>query len=189
MGNARSTYKVFLFIAVVIFSVINYGCVNELSDIQNLTAYQNVPVNVARDVEIIYSDSGQIKLLLRSPLLNTFEGDDPRVEMPEGLKVFFYNDDMSITSYLTARYAVSYDNRKIMEAKQNVVIVNEKGERLNTEHITWYQNDRKIVSNKFVKITTPDKIMFGDGLESDETFTDWVITRPRGRMYIKNTEE
>lgn len=187
--NNPSGFKYVLGSIVVVFSTIMlFSCENKITDIQNLTAYKKMPVNVARDVEIIYSDSGKMKLLLRTPLLNTYEDDDPRAEMPEGLKVFFYNDDKTISSYLTAKYAISYENTKVMEAKQNVVIVNEKGERLNTEHITWKQNERKIVSNKFVRITTPDKIMFGDGLESDETFSDWIIKRPRGEIYV-NSED
>jgi LPS export ABC transporter protein LptC len=176
-------------IGVVIAILMLFGCENKLEDVKNLNLYQDVPVNITRDVEIIYSDSGKIKLLLRAPVLNSFEGNDPYAEMPEGLKVFFYDDNMNITSYLTAKYAISYERKKIMEAKKDVVIVNEKRERLNTEHIIWDQNERKIVSKKFVKITTPDKILFGDGLESDETFTDWVIMRPSGQIYLENEDE
>ncbi len=165
------------------------ACRNTFEEIEQYIIYKDVPVNVTRDVEMIYSDSGVVKMLLRAPLLNSYEGDNPYAEMPEGLKVFFYNSDMSISSYLTAKYAISYENTRIMEAKKNVVIVNDEGERLNTEHIVWNQNEKRISSNKFVKITTPDKIMYGDGLESDETFSDWIITSPRGEIYISEEDE
>jgi LPS export ABC transporter protein LptC len=170
-------------------AVMLFSCENKLADIEAVTRDKSIPVNITRDVEIIYSEAGEIKMMLRSPLLNTYETDDPYVEMPEGLKVFFYDENMKITSYLTARYAISYENSRVMEAQNNVVIVNERGERLNTDHITWKQNEKRIVSEKFVTITTPDKTMYGDGLESDETFNDWVITKPRGIININTNDE
>ena len=39
-----------------------------------------------------------------------------------------------------------------------------------------------------VTITTPDKILYGEGMESDESFYNWVIKKPRGEMYLNDNE-
>lgn len=75
-----------------------------------------------------------------------------------------------------------------MEVKNDVVVVNEKGERLNTEHLIWDEKTRRIYTDVFVKITTPDKVFYGDGLDADDSFMKWVIKKPRGTFYV-NTDE
>ena len=55
-----------------------------------------------------------------------------------------------------------------------------KGDKLNTEHLTWDGKSRKVYTNAFVRITTPDKVMTGTGLESDETFSKYKILNVKG---------
>jgi len=75
-----------------------------------------------------------------------------------------------------------------MEAKNNVIVTNIKGEILNTEHLIWDQNKKIIYSDVFVKITTPTQILFGKGLESDERFENWKIKNPTGNIFINKEE-
>ena len=126
-------------------------------------------------------------MVLKSPLLNKYaENDMPSyIEMPKGVEVYFYDSLNKVKSLLTANYAIDYENKKLMEAENNVVVVNEKGEKLNTEHLTWDQNKKIITSDKFVRITTKDEVLFGDGLDADEGFNKWVIKKPKGILNIK----
>jgi hypothetical protein len=39
-----------------------------------------------------------------------------------------------------------------------------------------------------VTITTPDKILYGEGMEADEKFYNWTIKKPRGEMYINEDQ-
>ncbi len=78
--------------------------------------------------------------------------------------------------------------KKKMEAKNNVIVTNAKGEILNTEHLIWDQNTHKIYSDVFVKITTATQILFGKGLESDERFEKYRIKNPTGFIYIDKEE-
>jgi len=48
-----------------------------------------------------------------------------------------------VESELRSNYAISYENSDIMEAKENVVVVNKKGETLNTEHLIWEKKTEK----------------------------------------------
>jgi hypothetical protein len=75
----------------------------------------------------------------------------------------------------------------VLEAKGNVVIINEKGEKLNTEHIVWDQKKETINSDVFVKITTNTEILMGDGLESNQSFTKYKILKIRGIINLKDS--
>ena len=74
---------------------------------------------------------------------------------------------------------------EIMEAKNNVVVVNEKGEQLNTEHLTWDKKQSLIYTKEFVKITTAEEIIYGNGLESNQSFTKYKIKDIKGTINLK----
>ena len=171
-------------IVVIICTAMLFSCENDIKDINSLSDFENNPVDIAKEVEIAYSDSGKIKMLLTSPIMKKYESDDPYTEMPEGVKVFFYDTAKTIDSYLTANYAINREKSRIMEAKNDVVVINTRGERLNTEHLIWDQKKRTIYTNESVKITTADEVLFGDGLKSDETFDNWEILNPNGELTI-----
>ena len=74
-----------------------------------------------------------------------------------------------------------------MEARKNVVVVNQKGDRLNTEHLIWDEKKQKLISDEFVKITTKDQIIYGDGFEANEDFTKYKIFKTRGTIPINTS--
>ncbi len=130
----------------------------------------------AEKVTIEYTDSGFLKARIFSPILVAVKQlNNPYVEMKKGLKVDFYSVKGDIQSYLTADYAISYPNKKVIVVQRDVEILNIKGEVLNTEELRWDQVKGRIYTNKPVKITTKDQIITGIGLESNQSFSDWEI--------------
>jgi LPS export ABC transporter protein LptC len=144
------------------------------------------PVEIMTEGEVIYSDSGKIQMLLKSPLIKRYEKEKQYLEMPKGIKVLFFDSDLKPNSLLTAEYAKSYDNNNKFEARKNVVVVNRDGEQLNTERLVWDVQKQIIYSDQFVKITTKNEILFGDGMEADERFIKWKILHPTGSIKIEN---
>jgi len=171
-----------LLFIIVVFAA---SCKNDIKIINAIGNKNFLPVESAKDVETIYSDSGQVVVVMRAPQLDKYEGEKPYFEMTKGVEVYFYDSLMQVKSKLTADYAISYEKENIMEAKNNVVAVNEKNEQLNTEHLVWDQRKAIIYSNKFVKINTGKEILLGDGMESDERFNKWKIKKPKGSITVK----
>ena len=100
----------------------------------------------------------------------------------------FYDPQMEVSSTLTSNYAIRKEKENTIEAKDDVVVVNVKGEKLNTEQLIWNERTSKIYSNEFVKITTPDKIIFGNGFESNQDFTNYKIFSIKGTINITQDE-
>ncbi|HNX07554.1 MAG TPA: LPS export ABC transporter periplasmic protein LptC [Bacteroidales bacterium] len=181
------TKKLVVFSLVLLVSVTS--CKNKIEDINALTLTDTLPVETGKNIEIIYSDSAKIQTLIKSPFYKKYAGKNPYIEMPQGIDAIFYDSAMRIKTRLTAKYAIKYDKKHVMEVKNNVVVINEKKERLNTEHLIWDEELRRIYTDQFVKITTPDKVFYGDGLDADDSFMKWVIKKPRGSFFVNTDEE
>jgi capsular polysaccharide biosynthesis protein len=66
------------------------------------------------------------------------------------------------------------------------VVVNSKGEKLKTEHLIWDRRKRRIYSNVYTQIIKPNRILEGNSFESNETFTEYKITKLKGDIEINN---
>lgn len=161
-------------------SAIFYSCVNDKSEVELITKKINYPVETATDIEVLYSDSAKVKAKLNAPLMKHFLNPKPYIEMPKGIDLKFFDDTLNIISTITANYAINRESEDIMEARNNVVVVNQKGEQLNTEHLIWNQKTKKIYSTVFAKITTKDEIIIGNGFEANEDFTNYKINKVKG---------
>ncbi len=172
-------------LAIITGMLIFAYCQPDLEKIETITAEYDEPVESLFDVEIVQSSYAKTQAIIKSPRIDRYDNDQPYLELPEGLEVVFYDTLMNPTSRLKANYAISYDIKKIIEAKNDVVVVNEFNEKLNTEHLIWDQKQEIIYSDKFVKITTETEVLYGDGFESDERFEKWKILHPRGTFKIE----
>lgn len=153
-----------------------------------LTSRSHDPASQIKDIEILYSDSAMIQVKVTAPALDQYQSDNPYIEFPKGLKAEFYDDKMQPKSHLTADYGIRYDKQQRMEARKNVVVVNEKGEQLNTEHLIWDEKAGKLYSDDFVKITTADEVLTGNGFVSNQDFTKWKIYKLKGDFPIKKNK-
>jgi len=52
-----------------------------------------------------------------------------------------------------------------------------ENKQLNTEHLIWDENRQLIYSDVKVKITTPDKVLYGSALKANEAFTWYQIPK------------
>lgn len=138
---------------------------------------------------MIRSDSGRIQLFMTSPQLDRYQSDQSYSKFPKGLNIVFYDENKNIKSKLSANYAINYEDRRIMEIKNNVVIIDiTKGDTIYTESLIWDQNTKNISSNVFVRKVNKDGVLYGDGFDSDESFNNYILRRPRGSINIDKKE-
>ena len=174
-----------IFILLIIMFV---SCKNDIAKIKSVTNETVSPNQTGENVEIIYSEDAIIKAKLNTPIVKHFEKEKDKgySEFSQGVQVLFYDSVMTVDSKLTAKYALNYEADQKMEAKNDVVVVNKKGEVLNTEHLIWDQKAEKIYSDVPVKVTTKDQILFGKRFESDQYFNKWQILEPTGSIQLKD---
>ncbi|MFH1120596.1 MAG: LPS export ABC transporter periplasmic protein LptC [Bacteroidota bacterium] len=187
--------QIILLKSVTVLSMVAlFSCNNDLNEVNLLNQPDTTPSMFARNVSIAESEFGRIKYNLTAAFLKRSElpGKATSTIFPEGFRVVFFDSLQpdKIRTEITAEYGLDDESKRIMEARTNVIVINHlKGEKLNTERLVWDKNTRKVYSDKFVTITTPDKIIYGEGMESDEKFERWTIKKPRGEMYINENPE
>ena len=166
------------------------ACENDIQKVNEFTRTDQSPSLVIKEIETTYSDSGVVKVMLKAPQLTRFEKlDQPIDEYPEGLTVTFYSSDFEITGMLTCEYAKYIVNDNLWETRKNVEAENlQTGEKLNTEQLFWNVEKELLYSDAFVRITTADEVLFGDGLEAKQDFSKWKITKPKGTLTINDNE-
>jgi LPS export ABC transporter protein LptC len=164
----------------VCFAAIIPACKNDLKKVNDLTS-QKGNAEVSTDIEAIYSDSGKVKAKLTAPkMVRYITAKDPTVELPNGLKVIFYDKDMSEKSTLRANNGVRFLNNGVTRLRGNVVAVNAKGDTMNTEELFWNENSQRVYSNSFTKVRTKKEVILSDGFESNVGFTDYTFKNIHG---------
>jgi len=164
------------------------ACETDLGKVRELTEKEEI-VETGKGVEILFSEGGMVKVkLIGNTVLSHVSEEEPYLEFKDGLKVYFYNEKMHVESRLSANYGKKYEKKTEMLVRDNVVVVNVRGEKLETEELVWDSEKEIIYSNEFVKITRPDEIIYGDGLESNADFTDYQIKKIKGTISVDKDE-
>ncbi len=159
---------------------------NDIEVIRNLTEISKLPQQMARNIETVYTDSARLQVRIKTPFLERFsEVENPYYEFPDGIYVEFYGKDEQVDSRLTARYAIYHEAEELWEARDSVVAVNLDGEVLNTDLLFWDEQKKLIYTDQFVRITTRDELIYGEGFEANQDFTDWKIRKVTGTIYVE----
>lgn len=175
-----------ILIVIACAALTTTACKNEMKDIHALVNKSAMQEDIAHDVTILYSEEGQLKARLFSrEFIRNETSRPPYTDMKKGLKVEFFNDSLLIESTLTARYARYYEQQGNVLIRDSVVVVNKKGDMLETEELIWNQDIQKFYTEKPVVITTTTQTMWGDGLEANQDFSWYQIRNLRGVMMVE----
>lgn len=156
-------------------------------EVINLPVVQNLPTMTAHNFETIYTDSGKVQMILRSPLLERYEEEkDSRNEFPEGLHAFIYDGGPTPKVSIVSKTAKYTEKDKLWELRDSVVVINEKGSILQTELLYWNEAKEMVYSDRYVKITDKDQISMGTGYEYDMRTGNYRIKDLRSTIYIEN---
>ena len=184
-----------LYISLFLIILISFiSCENDIAVVNSVTgeAEKRLPDQSNKNAEFLYSDSAIVRAKLTTPQLDHYAGKKPYFELPKGMNVVFFTIEKKEETKLTANYGIGYDNGnglEKMEAKGDVIVINVKGEKLNTEHLTWNAITKKIYTDDFVKITNKDQVIWGDGMEADQDFSDYQIKNVKGEIYTKDSTD
>ena len=165
--------KYFLILSILF---IISGCTSDKvkPKIDSSLKVEELPAQESWDSNIIFTDSGRTQAVLWVGHLRMFTQAQETL-IDSNLELDFYNPQQIKTTTLTSRRGRVDDKTKNLYAIENVVAVNDSGITLETEELMWRNSDSKIVSDKFVTITTPTERIQGYGFESDQHLKNYII--------------
>ncbi len=141
----------------------------------------------SENMSIVMSENGRKSYLFETPLIEGYSlVRDPYREFRKGIKITTFADDSLAAqdAVLTANYAIYYENRRLWEAKGNVVVIKADGKQLYTSQLFWNQATKRIYSNVDSKIVDGDEVTFCEGFESDESMKEWRYRKIKGVTYF-----
>ncbi len=178
--------------AFILLGLVTIGCnTNSLDDMEQfVTDGKLKPESTSRNLKVVWSDSGRVKMVMKAPLVERFAlpGEDPYDLMPEGMRVNFLDSLGNEEANVTCEHAIYYPKKNILVLTKNVQVLNLEGDKLNSEYLVWNSKTEKITSNDFVKITTGDEIMYGHGFEADQDLTNYHIRNIKGIISIDDED-
>lgn len=146
-----------------------------------------IPSHESWNSKVMFTDEGKIKAILFSNHLRKFELQ--KETLLEGVKIDFYNKEQRSTSNLISIKGKVDDILRDMYATGNVIARNDSGVVLKTEELKWRNVDQKIVTDKFVSITTKKEIIEGYGLEADQSLNNYVVFHPTYTASVAKEEK
>lgn len=164
------------------------ACQNDLKKYKETIDRSILNTETADSVTILYSKEGHTKAqLFAKTFHHVQDAKPPYIEMKNGLKAVFFDDSLHVQSTLYAKYGKYFEQNGNVLVRDSVVVYNIKKEQLNTEELVWNEKLQKFYTDKFVKITTPTQVIYGNGLESNQNFSDYTILKVKGIIGISKS--
>lgn len=174
--------KIMLRSIIIVLSLagILSACADDSQSPDDFKEYEG-PVMEATDVELFHSDSAVVVIRLTADRQLEFESGNR--EFPKGIYIEFFEKDEIKSASIRANHGFFDRQENLYTATGDVVVQNFKsGEKLETEVLYWEPNIKEIHTDRYVEITTDGSVLMGEGLTSDESFTNWQILKPKGTL-------
>lgn len=164
------------FIYLLLFTALLYSCSDQKVKpaINTALNIEEMPAQESWNSKVIFTDSGKTQAILYTGRLRMFTGARETL-LDSSVKVEFYNDRDTISTVLTSKRGRVDDISRNLYAIDSVVAVSDSGVTLLTEQLMWRNDDKKIISEKFVTILTSTERIEGFGFESDQSLNNYVI--------------
>ena len=184
--NRFALYKLFKQAALLTGCLFVFGCENDINEVNKMTGTRSM-VEEAKDVQSLLSQNGTLRARLKAPYMLRYSADTAFLEFPMSLLVDFFDSSGRVESQLNARYGKHFETRGKVYLRDSVIVFNIKGDTLRCPELWWDQNTKKFYTDKFVRITQPDKIIFGHGMEAEQDLSRYSVFKPTGIIIVSDS--
>ena len=172
--------------AILLFSFeAKHAVADEASPETMMTEY-------SENLSIVMSENGRKSYHFETPLMEGYgQARDPYREFRKGIKITLFENDSTAaeSAVLTSNYAINYGNRRLWEAKGDVVVTKSDGRKLFTSQLFWNQATGSIYSNVDSKVVDGDEVYNCEGFETDESMNNLIYRKLDGVTYFTSPED
>lgn len=189
MNKFLLKYKPSFLVTVVLFGCILLFSCEKKSGFIPKSDLLSLPSLTAKYFETVINDSGKLQVKMYAPIVEQYDSKTtPYSEFKSGIRVVFYEGKKDSVASVTSKYAKYTKRDNLWELRDSVIVINEKGDKLETELLFWNQTNDRIYTDRFVKITNVDQYTLGTGLESNSKMTVVKIKKVTATIYLKNEQ-
>ena len=174
--------------ALIVIALSVISCEKKVGTIQKIDIL-TLPSLTAKDFTTTYTDSGKLQLELSAPLMESYDkAETPYSEFRFGINVLFHDGNKEPVASVIAKNPRYTHNSNLWELKDSVIVINESGDKLETEVLNWSEEKDLIYTDRFVKITNEDQVIHGFGFESDSHLNNRKIKKVQATIYFNDEE-
>ena len=164
-----------------------FACEGNLKDVKEMEKDFLEPQSKVYELNLFYTDSGEVKANLRSPQMLDFSNRDfPFREFPEGIELDFFEKDSSKNT-VVSDYAIQYLETGLIDLRDNVKIVTSDSTILTGPQLYWDQQREWLFTDYNYKLQLPNGgLNEGAGFDSDQKFNNFNSRTNTGIQYIKD---
>ena len=130
-----------------------------------------LPIGIAKDFEMTYTDSMKIKSLIIAPTHKDFSNHSINYsEFVDGIKVTLFDEDRTTT--ITSDYAILYNRFRLIDFKGNVVIISSLGESLFSDQLYFDTENEWLFTEGSFRYTDDNNNIIANRLDSNREFSD-----------------
>lgn len=172
--------------AAVVVLLLLLSCSGSKKNISEaITERDSLPVMSTLGVTTFVSDSGITRYKVETAEWLMFDRKQPSYwAFEKGVYLEKFDSIFQVEASIKSDTAYFFDKAKLWKLIGHVEIQNLKGERFDTELLYWDQNTGKVYSDQQIRIEQTDRIIVGQGFESNQQMTDYKITNMEGIFYI-----
>lgn len=159
-------------------------------DLKNAASISSKKITLSKDrtygMDVIYSDSAIVKAKGYAPIYDkVVPSQGARYnEMPQGVKIEFYDAYMKVTGTITAKYAFNNETDQVTIFRKNVVVVNDEI-TFTTEELIWDEKKKLYSSPYGTVITKNGSVLTGTQFSAPQDFSSYSIVQGAGETYVK----
>ena len=160
-----------------------YSCSDRLSRAEKLDL-SSTPLQTVDSMYLIQTKNGKIEMRVVTAVMQHFENDSVAYDLfPSGMNVYAYTDDEVLESTIVSDEASHYtykgSREEIWKAYGNVVVKNlVNNQTMESDTIYWDQSKKEIYTDCYVRMYSPDGLIQGYGMRSDERARNAIVLNP-----------
>ncbi len=153
------------------------------------------PKHVSWEAHFKMSEGRRPRAVLQAPRMEQYRTGDSTYSVwrtmndTSRVQVYLFDEQGDSSATVTADSLVFQDQKGLLDAYGNAVVVTQSNKRLESEHLTWDQEDRMIRTQRFVRIRTPTEVVQGNGLVAEEDLETYQIGRFSAEVEVDKEED
>ena len=177
-------------IIVLLGAIMLLACKNDIKEVNALAEREKRPDMTGENLELVYSDSARIKYRVLAPeYIKVNREKEKYEEFPKGIHVLSYDPAGKMIGSIKAKYAKKLEDEMLGEARNEVVIINAEGKKLETELLYWDMKKELIYSDRYVKLSADGQIIEGNnGFHSDQNLNHPVFENISGSIEVEKQQ-
>ena len=175
-------------LAAVMFVLLT-GCSNQKKNFtETILERDSLPTMQSLGVTTLISDSGITRYKIVAEEWSIYDKKNPPYwAFEKGVYLEKFDTLFRIDANILADTAYYYEKKKLWELRGNVKILSLQGDKFETQQLFWDEKNKKIYSDKYIRIEQIDKEIEGYGFEANQELTEYEIKRTTGIFTIEDT--